>query len=297
MVHFPNQMAFLTRIPSIYHPHDLQHLHLPELFPVRDVELREAWYRAFCRQAELVVMMTEWGRRDLLDHYDLPSDKVAVVPWGAVTDAYPDPSQAELEPDPEVPGRPCRTASSSTRARPGRTRTTSACWRRWPLSASDTARSRRSSVRAISNELYPKLERRARELGLERHRHLRRVRRAAAAALPLRAGAPEPDLPEQVRGLGHAGDGGLLPRRPRRLFERSPRCPRWPVMPRSSLTRTDTEEMADAAWRCGRTPSSAPSLIDVDDGARLSSASSGPRGHSARTTGASRAAALRGDRD
>ena len=42
VVHFPYQMAFLTRIPSIYHPHDLQHLHLPELFPVRDVELREA---------------------------------------------------------------------------------------------------------------------------------------------------------------------------------------------------------------------------------------------------------------
>jgi glycosyltransferase involved in cell wall biosynthesis len=164
VVHFPNQMAFLTRIPSIYHPHDLQHLHLPELFPVRDVELREAWYRAFCRQAELVVMMTEWGRRDLLDHYDLPSDKVAVVPWGAVTDAYPDPSQAEIDQTRKSLRLPDRFLLY-----PGQT---------WPhknheglLEALALVRERRGGVPPLVcsghlNELYPKLERRAEELGL-----------------------------------------------------------------------------------------------------------------------------------
>ena len=32
VMHFPFQDAFLTEVPSIYQPHDLQHLHLPELF-------------------------------------------------------------------------------------------------------------------------------------------------------------------------------------------------------------------------------------------------------------------------
>ena len=62
VVHFPNQMAFLTQIPSIYHPHDLQHLHLPEMFSDQDHFYRGLWYPAFCEQATLVAMMTAWGR-------------------------------------------------------------------------------------------------------------------------------------------------------------------------------------------------------------------------------------------
>lgn len=30
LIHFPKQDAFLTRGPSIYHPHDIQHVHYPE---------------------------------------------------------------------------------------------------------------------------------------------------------------------------------------------------------------------------------------------------------------------------
>ena len=38
VVHFPFQDAFTTEIPSLYQPHDLQHLHLPELFSPLDPE-------------------------------------------------------------------------------------------------------------------------------------------------------------------------------------------------------------------------------------------------------------------
>ena len=165
VVHFPCQMAFLTRIPSIYHPHDLQHLHLPELFPARDIELREAWYRAFCDQAELVVMMTSWGRRDLLAHYDLPPEKVAVVPWGPVTDAYPDPTGADLAATRSTLELPERFLFY-----PGQT---------WPhknheglLAALALIRERHGETPPLvcsghRNELQPKLERRAEELGLQ----------------------------------------------------------------------------------------------------------------------------------
>ena len=96
VMHFLCQMAFLTDVPSIYQPHDLQHLRLPELFSPRDIELRERWYRAFCAQASLVAVMTRWGKHDLIDAYGLSDEKVAVVPWGVVIDAYPEPSDADL---------------------------------------------------------------------------------------------------------------------------------------------------------------------------------------------------------
>lgn len=97
VVHFPYQDAFLTDVPSLYQPHDLQHLHLPELFSAWERERREVIYRTHCAAASTVVMMTSWGRRDVIARYGLAPAKVAVVPGGSVLWEYPDPSPADLE--------------------------------------------------------------------------------------------------------------------------------------------------------------------------------------------------------
>jgi glycosyltransferase involved in cell wall biosynthesis len=97
VIHFPFQDAFTTAVPSIYQPHDLQHLHLPELFPRWIRERREVIYRAHCERAETVVSMTSWGRDDLIERYRLPPEKVAVVPGGSILPDYPEPSPAEVQ--------------------------------------------------------------------------------------------------------------------------------------------------------------------------------------------------------
>ena len=97
VIHFPIQTAFTTEIPSIYQPHDLQHLHLPELFSGWERSRREAIYRTHCERAELVVAMTAWGRRDFIDSYGLPPAKVTVVPGGSVLREYPAPTAADLD--------------------------------------------------------------------------------------------------------------------------------------------------------------------------------------------------------
>ena len=97
VVHFPFQDAFTTEIPSIYQPHDLQHLHLPELFSRWQIRRRETIYRTHCERAQAVVTMTSWGRQDFIDSYDLPADKVWVVPGASVLPEYPEPSPADLE--------------------------------------------------------------------------------------------------------------------------------------------------------------------------------------------------------
>jgi glycosyltransferase involved in cell wall biosynthesis len=96
VMHFAIQEAFLTGLPSIYQPHDLQHLHLPGLFGKRQRRRREIVYRTHCERAELVVAMTSWGKRDLMDNYGLPADKVQVVTWGSILSDYPRPSKADL---------------------------------------------------------------------------------------------------------------------------------------------------------------------------------------------------------
>jgi len=97
VVHLPFQDALLTEVPSIYQPHDLQHLHLPDLFSRWMYDRREVVYRTHCERAAAVVTMTSWGREDLIRSYGLPADKVWVVPGASVLPEYPAPSARELE--------------------------------------------------------------------------------------------------------------------------------------------------------------------------------------------------------
>ena len=97
VMHFPFQDAFTTEVPSIYQPHDLQHLHLPHLFSDWERTRRDAIYRTHCDRAALVVAMTSWGRRDFVQSYDLPPEKVSVVPGGSVLREYPAPTDADLD--------------------------------------------------------------------------------------------------------------------------------------------------------------------------------------------------------
>jgi glycosyltransferase involved in cell wall biosynthesis len=97
VVHFPIQDALITEVPSIYQPHDLLHLHKPELFPAWQRRRRERVYRTHCERAESVIAMTSWGKRDLEQSYGLPPEKLAVVPWGSVLWEYPTPTGSDLE--------------------------------------------------------------------------------------------------------------------------------------------------------------------------------------------------------
>jgi glycosyltransferase involved in cell wall biosynthesis len=97
LVHFPVQDAFLTKLPSIYQPHDLLHLHRPEFFSAWELKRRERIYRTHCERAQMVVAMTSWGKQDLIEHYRLPDDKVRVVPWGSVLWEYPQPSAEDVD--------------------------------------------------------------------------------------------------------------------------------------------------------------------------------------------------------
>ena len=97
VVHFVTQVAYLTKLPSIYQPHDLQHLHYPQFFSKSDFAQRERLYRAFCAQASYVCVQAEWTRQDVVRQYGIAKEKVVVIPWGSVFDAYESPSAEELE--------------------------------------------------------------------------------------------------------------------------------------------------------------------------------------------------------
>lgn len=96
LIHFTLQTGFLTNVPSIYSPLDLQHLHLPGYFSPRIRMARELTYRTLCNQATMVVAHSTWGKHDLITQYQLPVDKVQIVPYAPAVDAYIAPTESDL---------------------------------------------------------------------------------------------------------------------------------------------------------------------------------------------------------
>jgi glycosyltransferase involved in cell wall biosynthesis len=88
VMHFPMQVGFRTSVPTIFAPHDLQHLHLPQFFTTEQIVARERSYRALCAQASIVTLMSSWGRDDIVARYGLDPGKILIVPGAPATSAY-----------------------------------------------------------------------------------------------------------------------------------------------------------------------------------------------------------------
>jgi glycosyltransferase involved in cell wall biosynthesis len=69
----------LRRFPSVVTMHDLQHLHLPELFSADDIATREREYQESCRRATHIICTSGFTRDDVHRRYKLPLEKMSVV--------------------------------------------------------------------------------------------------------------------------------------------------------------------------------------------------------------------------
>ena len=97
VLHFPTQPFVLCAIPTIYNPHDLQHLHYPQFWPPEELLRRETVYRAACNISNTVVVGSEWIKQDVIRHYRVHPDKVQIIPWAPPTAHYPQIDQAQID--------------------------------------------------------------------------------------------------------------------------------------------------------------------------------------------------------
>jgi len=96
LVHLTLQAGFRTPLPTIYQPYDLQHVHLPQFFTPWVRRWRDETYARLAAEASSVVVMSSWVRDDVVRHLHLAPEKVRVIPWGPITQEYPEPSAEEL---------------------------------------------------------------------------------------------------------------------------------------------------------------------------------------------------------
>jgi glycosyltransferase involved in cell wall biosynthesis len=102
VVHFPYQTFTACALPTIYNPHDLQHLHYPQFFTPSAIARREATYSAGCRLAHTVAVAARCVKQDIIHHYGVHPRKIQVIPWSAPTEGYPEPTTATVA---EIRGR------------------------------------------------------------------------------------------------------------------------------------------------------------------------------------------------
>jgi glycosyltransferase involved in cell wall biosynthesis len=96
VMHFVRQRAFLTDLPTIYHPWDLQHVHLPQFFTDDQRRQRETAYRTFCERAVRIVAASSWTKSDLVATYGISEERIVVIPVAQDPSAYPIPSAADV---------------------------------------------------------------------------------------------------------------------------------------------------------------------------------------------------------
>ncbi len=97
VVHIPHQCYTVSPLPTVYNPHDLQHLHLPQFFDAATVARRERVYRTACEHAHTVAVGSAWVKDDVVRHYHLPEAKVQVIPWAPSTQVFDAPTPALVE--------------------------------------------------------------------------------------------------------------------------------------------------------------------------------------------------------
>ncbi len=88
VIHFPTQGFVRCSVPSIYNPHDLQHLHYPQFWNRETTDWRETIYPAGCRQSGAVVVESRWVKDDLIRQYGIDPEKIYVIYMGSPTEMY-----------------------------------------------------------------------------------------------------------------------------------------------------------------------------------------------------------------
>ncbi|MDN5941363.1 MAG: glycosyltransferase family 4 protein [Nitrospira sp.] len=96
VLHFPTQGYRVCALPTIYNPHDLQHLHFPNFFSREDIAWRETIYPAGCHFARTVVVGSQWIKDDIGRQYHVSPDKIQIIPEAAPMESASRPTAESL---------------------------------------------------------------------------------------------------------------------------------------------------------------------------------------------------------
>jgi glycosyltransferase involved in cell wall biosynthesis len=98
LLHFMMPLQYATGgVKTVFTVHDLQHEHLPEVFPPSQIAFRRKLYSAVAQQCQALVAISQFTALDFQQHHPHPPEKLFTVPWASYLE--PAPTHAALPPD------------------------------------------------------------------------------------------------------------------------------------------------------------------------------------------------------
>ena len=92
VIYFPSQHFISCELPAVYNPHDLQHMHYPDLLSREAVIWREKISRAGCQLAHTVVAISSWVKQDIVHQYQIDPTRIQVINWAPPTQIHQTPT-------------------------------------------------------------------------------------------------------------------------------------------------------------------------------------------------------------
>jgi glycosyltransferase involved in cell wall biosynthesis len=80
LYHAPFQDRLDLDIPTIFHPHDLQHVYFPKFFTKSQIYNREINWRYSCQMSKVVIVESESVKNDLVSHWKINPAKIEIIP-------------------------------------------------------------------------------------------------------------------------------------------------------------------------------------------------------------------------
>jgi glycosyltransferase involved in cell wall biosynthesis len=80
LVHFPFQESFSTKLPYLYQPHDLQHVHYPEHFSRAQLHHRDTRWKDAALNSFAITVAADHVANDLVKYWNIESKKIHVLP-------------------------------------------------------------------------------------------------------------------------------------------------------------------------------------------------------------------------
>ena len=80
LIHMPFQDGFVTKIPFIYHPHDLQHEYFPQNFVPSQIKHRNTVWKSLAINSKMILVASPLVKSDLNQFWNICNDKIRVVP-------------------------------------------------------------------------------------------------------------------------------------------------------------------------------------------------------------------------
>ena len=102
LVHFPYQETFSTKLPYLYQPHDLQHVHYPEYFSHAQLSHRNTRWKDAALNSSAITVAADHVANDLVKHWNIDSEKIHVLPVPPPTRATVSRDNVELGYEPFI---------------------------------------------------------------------------------------------------------------------------------------------------------------------------------------------------